>query len=281
VKWFIPSWNGDLRLEPAPEEKTKLTVIEPTAAERDMLVRMGDAFENEGWVEKWRKRWGKKTEVVLNAPLEKVGPLASTIMRPGDAVLTAVNFQGGQVVTTTGSQEELEKLATEAKEKDAKAAATVKRPTPCCPACIPGAVEPATEALLAFLTDEQHDQWARRRRIEVQGGLSEHRYLLAHRYSTLAQKFGRICIDLDDGVVLHFHDWTVPPEEEVLAAMLILQHHEPWLRNEATLYDRMHEADLVFKNPFGDMTDGAFDAGFSLGFGGVLMHSLKNGGKMP
>ena len=34
--------------------------------------------------------------------------------------------------------------------------------------------------------------------------------------------------------MLHFHDNSVPPEEEVLAAKLILEHREPWLRNEAT-----------------------------------------------
>ena len=281
MKWFIPSWNGDLRLEPVDDDKTRLAIVEPTAAEREMLVKMGEAFEKEGWVEKWKKKWRKKDEVILNAPLEKVGPVASTIMRPGNAVITAISFKDGQVETSTGSQEELERLAAQAKEKDAKAAATVKRPTPCCPACTAGAIEPATEVLLSFLTPEQHEDWARGRQIRVEGGLSGHTYLLAHRFSPLARGLKRICVDLDDKVILHFHDWSVPPEEEVLAAKLILEHHEPWLRNEATLWDVMYKAELVFKNPFGDVTDGVFDAGFSLGFGEVLMNSLQNGGKLP
>ena len=45
----------------------------------------------------------------------------------------------------------------------------------------------------------------------------------------------KICYDIDDRCVLHFHDWTVPPEEEVLATKLILEHREAWLRNEATV----------------------------------------------
>jgi hypothetical protein len=263
MKWFIPTWNGDLRLEPAAEGKTLLTVLEPTAAEKEDLVRLGQALEREGWLESaWRKRWGKKVEVTLNASLEKVGPLATEVLRHGPAVLTAVTFQGGRVETTTGPREELEKLAA---APGGEAAATVKRPTPCCPRCIPGAVEPATEALLAFLTPEQHESWARQRVIPVVGGLSGHEYLLGHRHGALARRHGRICIDLDDNVVLHFHDWTVPPEEEVLAAKLILEHREPWLRNEATLWDHPEE-----------VTDGRPDAVFTQMLGELLMADARS-----
>jgi hypothetical protein len=60
--------------------------------------------------------------------------------------------------------------------------------------------------------------------------------------------------------VVHFHDRRVPPEEEVLAAKLILEHAEPWLRNEATLWSA---GAMIFKNPFGNGMDGVEDATFT------------------
>jgi hypothetical protein len=86
----------------------------------------------------------------------------------------------------------------------------------------------------------------------VTGGLTGHRYILAHRQSEIAAYNTKMCFDLDDGQILHFHDNSVPPEEEVLAAKLILEHREPWLRNEATTFG----ARVKFKNPFGDLGDG-------------------------
>lgn len=167
----------------------------------------------------------------------------------------------------------LAKKEEEAPEKKPEAAVTVKRPTPSCPKCYVDAVEPATEVLLSFLNDDQHNQWAHNRSMIVTGGLTGHNYLLAHRHSKNAEKMGKICMDLTDGHVLHFHDVTVPPEEEVLAAMLILEHRESWLRNEATCLSPTSTGiglvidgggfDYVFKNPFGDGTDGVADSNFT------------------
>ena len=119
-------------------------------------------------------------------------------------------------------------------KKKPEKAATVKRPTPSCPQCYVDATEPATEVLLSFLDEEQHHQWSKDRSMIVTGGLTGHRYLIAHRHSEKAARAGKICYDIDDGGVLHFHDHSVPPEEEILATKLILEHREPWLRNEAT-----------------------------------------------
>jgi len=173
-------------------------------------------------------------------------------------------------------RKEAEDTAVAKKEEDkpkkkAKAAATVKRPTPSCPKCYVDACEPATEVLLSFLDEEQHRQWEHNRSFIVRGGLTGHPYLIAHRHSRNAEKMGKICMDLHDGGVLHFHDWTVPPEEEVLAAKLILEQREPWLRNEATCLTSvdidtvgvMSGFDMVFKNPFGGCGDGVADSAFT------------------
>lgn len=281
MKWYIPSWNGDLRLEPDPKNPvvTILSIVKPTPDEIATVNEMGKTFGALGWLkDPWetveKKRFARTPRIVVHAPLEKVGPVATTIMCPGAQVLTAVRFKGGEVETVSGKKPEAlkelaEKAAAAPPDKPAEAAATVKRPTPSCPQCVRGAIEPATETLLAFLSEEEHESWARDRAIMIQGGLSGHRYLLSHRHSAFAARAGRMCFDLDDRFVVHFHDWRVPPEEEVLAAKLILEHREDWLRNEATCF-AAGRAKMVFKNPFGDISDGTRDAGFSINIGKLL-----------
>lgn len=274
MKWYIPSWNGDLRLEEAGSDKTELSIVKPTAQEVKVLGEMKTQFIDKDWIkaEDWKEpsRW-RKRKVTINAPLVEVGALSQKLMKPGGAVMTAVVMSDGEVTTHCRAtpekdDEEIKDKVSEAKESGATAAATVKRPTPCCPQCLPGAVEPANEVLQQFLTEEQHETWAEDRSMIVVGGMSGHEYLLVHRKSLLAGKIGRICFDLTDGAVVHFHDWTVPPEEEVLAAKLILEHAEDWLRNDATLWDAAQATD-IFDNPFGDIYDGVMDAYFTQGVG--------------
>lgn len=281
MKWYIPSWNGDIRLEAGKGDAkyTMLSVLQPTAAELQALDTLGQQFVQKNWTDK-EKLWdpsdpsyreNAKTvqETLLAAPIEEVGPLLAAVLRPGAATMTAMTFKDGKVEVTSGSKADLEALAKAGAAAGAPTAATVKRPTPCCPDCLPGAVGPASEVLLSFLTDEEHAMWAQHRQIIVTGGMSGHRYRLAHRHTPQAKRQRRICWDLDLGVVVHFHDWTVPPEEEVLAAKLILEHREPWLRNEATMFAAWG-ADHVYKNPFGDINDGVRDANLALKLGRVL-----------
>ena len=249
--------------------------------------------------------------VLIAAPLSEVGPVVSSTLKLGPNVLTAVRFRGGKIEVCETSkpppreaqgasghpyrttEKDVEKKAGEeapasapsapsvpepsdaskalAKKEGAEAAATVGRPTPCCPDCYVDEDElsrPATEVLLAFLDERQHATWSKSRYVVTRGGITGHRYLIAHRNSPIAARNRKITFDLDDQAILHFHDWLVPPAEEVLAAMLILRFREPWLRNEATAFgDRNH----VFKNPFGDAGDGVADStwtrnvGFALG----------------
>jgi hypothetical protein len=272
MKWFIPSWNGDLRLEPAKDPKTcVLTVVRPTAHEKTVLEEICKVAREKSWVEdeNGKKDWLGRKKIPLNVSVEEAGPIVAKLMRPGAAVITAITFANGELVTHTGDKESLAALAKEAGEQGATAAATVKRPTPCCPACVAGAIEPASEVLLSFLTPEQHESWAKDRSFIAVGHLSGHRYLISHRHTKFAQQTGRMCYDLDSRAVVHFHDWSVPPEEEALAAKLIMEHREPWLRNEATMFHVYRGADVVFKNPFGDLMDGTTDAAITQAFGAL------------
>lgn len=272
-KWFVPTWSGDLRLEPlsGDDKKTKLTIEKPTPDEKNQIIAFSALLVDRGWLEEPLKDIGSDETwaAIINAPLEKVGPVFVNVLRPGPAVMTAVKFKDGHIEVcehreTGATGKELAKLAEKPK---AETAVTVKRPTPCCPDCYVGAIAPATEVLLSFLTPEQHATWKKGRYIVVRGGLSGHRYIIAHRNSEIAAKNGKIAWDCEDRDVIHFHDWSVPPEEEVLAAMLILQYREPWLRNEATCYSHWGTWTKVFKNPFGDETDGIPDATLTTAFG--------------
>lgn len=298
MRWFVPSWNGDVRLTPSGKDRTVLTVEEPTPDEREALKAIGAVLIEKGWCEDvtptWVARTIEKEQLVIRAPIEEVGPVVVGLLRPGPAVLTAVRFSNGRVLTTSDGPAGMEAIAEAVREEEerktepetyrsqggkkpvelakpkAEAAATVRRPTPSCPQCIPGSVDPAREVLLAFLDEQEHEQWSKERAIIVRGGLSGHRYLLAHRHSPRAQYWGRMCFDIDEDLVVHFHDWRVPPEEEVLAAKLILEHREPWLRNEATMLGCMRANAMIFKNPFGGGMDGVPDSYFTSRIGSFL-----------
>lgn len=297
MTWYFPSHAGDFRLLPVVSDHCKLEIVEPTDAERELLNRF--------LAEARRRRWTKekkvhnlepaeRQEVKLSVSIAEAGRLILPMLKPGHQTLTAIKLEDGtlHVVESTepGALAEIEaamKATTEArpetdpppkkkkKKKKGRKAASVKRPTPCCPTCFVDANERASEALLSFLDEEQHEQWATERSIDVTGHLSGHRYRLAHRHSPLAAQWGKICADLTDGGILHFHDWTVPPEEEVLAAKLILEHREPWLRNEATcsfaVGGLLGGFQDVFANPFGDGADGTFEAGQMQRLGSFLL----------
>jgi len=309
MKWFVPSWNGDLRIEPhsSDPKKTELSIVKPTEAEKKVLAALTVAFNNRKWLDEETALltlpalW-KRKKVVIGASIEDVGPVVAAIMHPGPGTLTAIKFKDGHYETcekhvaseareepyrtpaapgfdapeksgafekqTDRLPEPSEESKALAKKPDAEAAVTVKRPTPSCPDCYLDATPEATEVLLAFLSEEQHKTWAKERYVIVHGGLTGHQYLIAHRHSPIAKQNTRICFDLDDEAILHFHDWTVPPEEEVLASMIILEHKEPWLRNEATCLGG--DFDYKFKNPFGDFFDGVADSTFTRKIGILL-----------
>jgi hypothetical protein len=274
MKWFIPSWEGDFRLEPIDDKTTKLVIQDPTVAESELLHCFLKSCRRGGrqWIPRGEKiladsgpyRTNATREITLHASLGKIGPVLVNALKPKDRTLTALTFKNGELqVAESMDKEAMAKLGVAAEKKDAKAAASVSRPTPCCPQCEPGAIAPATEVLLSFLDDQEHADWANHRAIIVIGGMTGNRYVLSHRHGAVGKRIGKICYDLDDQQVVHFFDWSVPPEEEVLAAKLILEHREPWLRNEATFFG----AGIKFKNPFGGVGDGTETSAFMRGVG--------------
>jgi len=276
MRWFFPSFSGDFRLE-ADGSGSKLIIDSPTLAERQMLEKFFKAALKKDWPTNkviLEFAAGEHQELRLSANVATAGKLLLKFARPERSGITAVKYVDGKLAVAQGGDEEaIEKVL----EGKASAAVSVSRPTPSCPDCIPGSVEMASEVLLSFLTPTEHEAWAKSRQIIVTGHLSGHRYLLSHRHHPRAVKDTRMCFDLDSDVILKFHDWSVPPEEELLAAKLILEHREPWLRNEATLAHALHRysSEPVFKNPFGNLQDGVPDAALTatLGMWGQALSS--------
>lgn len=276
MKFYIPSWNGDFRLEDDGKGGSRLVVHDPTPHEQKIVAEFLRSAGSKGWVsgdlDPSSTPYRGRSEIAIAAPLSKASKVLLKLSRPKKQTLTAISFSNGKLSVVEGADDEaaekVEKVVEEAAStedpKQPAKAASVKRPTPCCPTCEIGSVEPASEVLLAFLNEEEHASWARDRAIVVTGGLTGHRYVLAHRQSQIAAYNTKMCFDLDDGEILHFHDNSVPPEEEVLAAKLILEHREPWLRNEATL---LNGSNMKFKNPFGDYWDGTESASLMMEIG--------------
>ena len=270
MRWFIPNWSGDYRLL-SKNGSCVLEVVDPTGHEKLIVEKFLKAANKKGWLGEefslpvgYRESGKKKTLFELDVPIAEAGPVLVKLTKPIERTITAVKFADGKLEVIDQAKSKIIEAAVkkaeaqEEKTPDKKAAAaSVSRPTTCCPDCVPGSVERASDALLSFLTEEQHEQWAQSRSIVVEGNLTGHRYVLAHRHSPRAIEQTKICYDMEDRFVVHFHKNDVPPEEEVLAAKLVLEHREHWLRNEATCF---YAANDVFKNPFGDFFDGVRDS---------------------
>ncbi len=285
---FVPSFCGDVRLESVDDGKAVEVIIhDPTAAETEAVEKLLKIGRERKWTDLVAipkpagkfKRWRKST-LRLEGSIQDVGDEFVKLVRPAKSSIVALKFSNGEIhVTETAGTQKLVTVAVESKDAGARAV-SVKKPTMSCPQCLPGSVAPANEVLQEFLTPSQHKDWAKHRVIEVEGGTTGHRYLVAHRNSRHAVAWGRHVMDADDRAVLHFHDLTHPPEEEVLGAKLMIEHRESWVRNEASCFKGGFTQ--VLKNPFGDIRDGMGDAAVMQAVGaGLAVFAIQNGIEFP
>lgn len=290
--WYHPARCGDFSLESDGDAKSNLLVRDATPAEHRRLALFVAEAVTRGWTEPITIPEAGEATFPLSASIRDAGPVLSGMMAPSGGALTAVRSAAGVLTVDVdpgialataeakaqagppasegvppGPDADTDVKAGDKKGKKAKAdpkadkpskAATVKRPTPCCPYNITGPEHRASEVLRAFCTQEQWESWEAEGWLVCVGEITRHRYLLMHRRSPMSARNGKIGRDLDDDVLMHFHDWSVPPAEEVLAAKLILEHKEPWLRNRSTCFGSRSG---VFRNPLGHPTgDGTRDA---------------------
>lgn len=283
ARWYVPSICGDFRLESAEDgAKAMLTVSDPTPGEVERLRAFLVAARQREWVSADANvRLLGTTTIPVDAPVADAGAvLVDAVGAQGPGRISAVRSSAGVIAITETAIETANALTRIGEEGEA---VSVRRPTPCCPEPVAGPERRASEVLRAFCSPVQWASWIERGFLLCLGAYTGHTYRLAHRNSALAVRQGRICADLDDRAVLHFHDSLLPAPEEVLAAKLILEHREDWLRNPSTcLSSRFRE---VFRNPLGPQAlDGVRDANivsaFGALFGGVQLGlMLENRGR--
>jgi len=247
LRHFIPVWSGDYRLEAHDESSCTLTVDNPTLAEMEQLGKF--------LVKARKKKWCSSAEGVARKG-ESVIKLDTDIVKAGrlllgkrgrasemDGRLTVVRSVEGSVQSEHDPEGADKALSAE----NAEEAVTVRRPTLCCPYPVEGPDVRASEVLQAFCTPAQWKEWEADGMLHCRGGRSGHKYRIAHRHSLQARRQGKIAWDETDGIVMHCYDWSVPPQEEVLAVKLTLENREAWIRNRSGV---LGLAQNVYENPF-------------------------------
>lgn len=269
MRWFFPSWNGDHRLVVQSAMTCTLEVDKPTAGEAKALNKFLKKAKSKDWIDEPRviETSDKLLKpILLQAPVDIAGELLTSTLRVKKGRITAVRYENDEVIVETTKNITLDK------GKKAKAAVTTKRGTMSCPAPVP-VNERASEALMAFLDDEQLAQWATERRIVAYGGFTGVAYVIGHRGGDFAERNGYICRSIDDDAAVHYYDWSVPPEEEVLGLKIILEHREDWVRNPSGCFVR---DGVRFHNPLGDDTmDGMKDAAFVSNLGAGFIDGVQ------
>ncbi len=267
-RWYVPSWCGDFRLEADGDERCVLTVEDPIPAEVEQLGAFLVKARKKGWVPNIAGIADKgKSTLQIGAPVSQAGKVLLGRKHPRKGILTAIKSEGGGLVAIKGDGEELELAAASPKATEA---ATVRRPTLCCPHATTGPDLRASKVLRSFCTNEQWRSWLNLGYLYCNGNLSGRRYLVAHRHHPIAIQNKYILFDCDGDHVVHCWDWSVPPPEEVLAVKLAVEHAEEWIRNSSSVFGVIHDNEDIYHNPFmSDSTqtlDGLISTGISRGF---------------
>ncbi len=146
----------------------------------------------------------------------------------------AVGNAASAVSSAVGSAVEAAKEAVsgggEPEPAVATAAVSVTPPKRGCPAPTP-AQRRASEVLRTFSTRRQWESFERTGSMLLIGGTSGMSYRLFHRDEAAKRRMGHSLVEARSGVEVCAWDNTVPPEEEMLALKLAVEHRERWLRS--------------------------------------------------
>lgn len=259
--WYFPSWSGDFRLEAlgSDEARSVLTVIDPTPVEIRRLATFLEKARSRNWIEQHvglPPGASGEIRIELDAPLVKTGKALHGGKIRGR--LTAVSSTAGVVEAVFEDPDKVCTAIVKATDskKDPVKAASIDRPTLCCPTSDSGPERRASEVLHDFCTARQWSDWQERGWLRCYGNLSGHRYQIVNRNHPLVQRRRFVVWDEDVRHILHCYDWSVPPAEEVLAAKLILEYREHWIRNNSGAYDCPGP---IYHNPFMSNADQGAD----------------------
>ena len=86
--WYVPTWNGDVRIEPStddPKGKCTLSVFHPTADERESLSTISELLVERKWLAEPVAPEVVDQRFTIDAPIEEVGPVVAAALRRGPA----------------------------------------------------------------------------------------------------------------------------------------------------------------------------------------------------
>jgi hypothetical protein len=238
-RWFVPSFWGDIRLEPADDGKACIVIAEKlNDGEKKALADL----EAQAHKKQWLLASAAITEGMtrIEAPMAKVAKVIAKVLKPDRKLVSAIVFADGQMVqherheTAAAAEAAIpDKVLPPARAKPPKAGTTVAAPRLGCPAPdFENAELKAQRVLETFLLPAQIEDFRRYNRF-VSIGHSGRRYMVTSRHArdSLAL-YHRSLYDLDAQTPLCVHDWDVPAPEEMLAihVLLSLPGWEPYLR---------------------------------------------------
>jgi hypothetical protein len=252
LKWYLPSFYGDIRLESTGKESTKVTVFGLTNQEKVAMTALLLEAEKARVV---GPCWNPKASRLLDldsiqeqsldllAPISKVQKLLQKKLKPGRDQVSVVRFGGGKIQEMTERHLELtesdsskssrtvnepsetqKSTSTPATGADDAAAVTVARPVRGCPAPdFEQAEVRAAAVMCAFLTNEQISDFKSDQASISVGADTGHRYIITSRHArTRLAMHTRSLYDLDEKRPYCVHDWEVPAAEEMLAIHVFL-----------------------------------------------------------
>lgn len=232
LRWYVPSFHGDLLLEAKGPNETSLRAFGLTGPEKKGLETLQAKAIKSGWgtldaFEVLISGDAEERTIVLAAPIDAVQKVLVKALKPGKKIIDAVRFADGRV-------EEKSSMAL-AEHRGAKAAVSVAAPTIGCP--MPDFAEVdarATRVLEAFLDPKQVEDYRQHGAFVSVGASTGHKYLVANRTrkNAILRAGGRQLFDLDEQRALCVHDWSCPAPEEALALHLCvsLPGHEQRVR---------------------------------------------------
>ncbi len=237
--WFVPCPSGDFRLTPDPKvgDQCLLSVVNPTALDRQRLGVFLERAREQGWVDAAAGIAAVgTTELVVRAPITLAGATLAAEVLPDRETWTAIRDRAGQVTLSDAPPDALaERLSyglavtgDQAALLSAEAVVTVERPGRGCPPP-EAARRRASEVLTAFSTARQISTFVRKGWMLVRGGSSGKPYQIFHRDLAHRLGLGHTILDLERQVEVCAWDDELPPEEEVLSLKLGLEHREAWL----------------------------------------------------
>lgn len=263
-RWFFPTESGDIRLEGVGATETRLIVTDPTPREIVVLTKLLTTGRKQKWIDPTvgiPTRTGTYT-LEVSAPIRDVATVLLGKRRTPPGVISALVYADGSTTATLDGAELPVPEGAKPPEKKPAAAATIPRPTLCCPIPWEGPDQRASEVLKAFCTPDEWDEWIQCGMIHVVGNLTGHTYRVVHRHHALARRQGKITWDETSDSVVHAHLAVLPPPEEVLSVKLTLQYGEDWIRNPSGYFGRGPR----FPHPLGlGCMEGIWSAGLIAG----------------